>query len=83
MAKKPTVDNLAAFSTRPNAHPKPEAPEAKPKTERIPFSSYVDRELADRVRQLAFEASVYRRSRVSVADLVEEALRDLVAKYEG
>jgi len=82
MAKKPTADNLAAFSTRPNAHPKPE-PEAKPKTERVPFSTYVDRELADRLRQLAFEASAYRRTRVSVADLVEEALRDLVTKYEG
>lgn len=83
MAKKPTPDNLAAFSTRPNAHPQPGTAEAKPKSERVPFSTYVDRELADRVRQLAFEASAYRRSRVSVADLVEEALHDLLAKYEG
>ena len=63
MAKKPTADNLAAFSTRPNAHPKPEAPEAKPKADRVPFSSYLTEDMAESIGQLALTVSAYRRVR--------------------
>jgi hypothetical protein len=39
--------------------------------------------LAECIRQLALEVAAYRRVRTSVADLLEEAVRDLLAKYEG
>jgi len=83
MAKKPTTDDLAAFSTRPTAHPKPEETPKSTKTNRQPFSSYLREDLAESIRQLALEVSAYRRVRTSVADLLEEAVRDLLAKYEG
>ena len=84
MAKKPTTNDLAAFSTRPTTHPRPEAEEKKasPKANRVPFSSYLDRDLAGSIRQLSLEVSAYRRVRTSVADLLEEAVRDLLTKYE-
>lgn len=81
MTKKPTPGKLAEFSTRPNAHPAPEAP--APKGERVPFSSYVDRDRAQAVRRLALTVSAERGVRVSVADLVDEAIADLLAKYGG
>ena len=83
MAKKPTTDDLAAFSTRPTAHPRPEANEKSTKANRVPFSSYLTEDLAESIRQLALEVAAYRRVRTSVADLLEEAVRDLLTKYES
>lgn len=86
MTRKPTEDSLASFSTRPTAHRPDEQRQAPrkaptPKSARAPFSTHVDRDLADEVRRLALQVSADRGERVSVADLVEEALRDLVERH--
>ena len=49
----------------------------------MPFSSYLTEDLAASIRQLSLEVSAYRRVRTSVADLLEEAVRDLLKKYES
>ncbi len=83
MTKKPTAGKLAEFTTRPNTHPAPEAPAPLAKSGRVPFSTYIDRDRSEAVRRLALSVSVERGVRVSVADLVDEAIADLLAKYGG
>ncbi|MBD3852392.1 MAG: ribbon-helix-helix domain-containing protein [Acidobacteria bacterium] len=64
-------------------HPRPESKEKSTKANRVPFSSYLTEDLAASIRQLSLEVSAYRRVRTSVADLLEEAVRDLLKKYES
>ena len=84
--KKTTLDKLDSFSRQPTAHPQPTpdvvpTPSTRSKGNRGPFSTYVDRDMVDHERQLALQISAARGYRVSVADLVGEALVDLLAKY--
>jgi len=77
-ARKKAAD-LAAFAREPNAH----SAEAERPTARRPFNSYARVQNIDGVTQLARRLSYERNARVSLASLIDEALADLLTKYQG
>lgn len=77
--RKPQAADLAAFAREPNAH----TTEAERPVARRPFNSYAKVENIDGVQQLARRLSYERNARVSVASLIDEALADLLTKYQG
>ena len=84
--KKPTGntwhDALKQAVEQPEA-PGPGEARAPAPGSKVPFASYLPVEYAEELRQLSYRLSLERGHRVAVAELVTEAVAELLAKHRG